>query len=155
MNTLNKRNANGSINVSGENNNYGVPVSPLHPLFESQIEDNILPHVKLLNKKGYLPYESCEGHTKEDPPYITICFGDYDNMIKFTQFINHFSFFVTCTIEDDISQFGLTTENLTTSLNNMFMRNYDNYWFVIIKSERMLFIFYIILKLVPHYEHLN
>ena len=54
-------------------------VSPFDQDFENEIEDGVLPHIKVLTTKGYCPISSCHGHYEHGkwmPWYVMIALGD-------------------------------------------------------------------------------
>jgi hypothetical protein len=134
---LNKRNKDGSINlleVTGEN--LGEIVSPLHPEFESQIEDGIFDIVMLLVKNSYFVIDSCEGHwRKNDHSHFTIAFAEEREMKRFMERLKGIP-----GISLSVNDTWLQVDNEVDFINKMFLRNYNKYKFlhVSILKERNL-----------------
>jgi len=130
---------------------YAVTVSPLNPGFENQIEAGILPVVKALLEKNYLPISSCEGHHDlgqgDTRSFVRIAFGSDESADKF---INEFGCMTYVTLEkfktsaniiqewiDDVPRWRSAKEgefinqNLEhQDINFMFKRNYTQVCYV-------------------------
>ena len=112
---LNQKNFDGSVSSYFETNQpgagYSVPFS--HTEFLSQIEENILEAVLILNSKGYTTITSCHGHSLfqfvfkkairfNSGPQITIKLEQIDRATikKFSNWL------ISSSINDSISNYG-------------------------------------------------
>lgn len=83
--TPNYRHRDGRIYASRPGEPYfAVTVSPLNPMFDSQIEPGIAPVVHALLEKNYLPVSSCQGHG-DSRAFVRIAFGSEDSRDQFVQ----------------------------------------------------------------------
>jgi hypothetical protein len=148
----NYRHKDGRIYASSPSEPYfAVSVSPLNPEFENQIESGILPVVKALLEKNYLPISSCEGHHDlgqgDTRTFVRIVFGSDESA---DEFINEFGTMEYVTLEKlqtsaNIVQWWengqphwrakyndeITNSNLEhQDINFMFKRNYKQVCYV-------------------------
>jgi len=91
MKLKNKTFADGRIHASKleeadySNGYIAYTISPLDKEFEKEIEDGVLPHVRVLTSKGYCPVSSCHGHYNNGkwmPWYVMIALGERAKLHK-------------------------------------------------------------------------
>lgn len=130
---------------------YAVTVSPYFSEFESQIEEGIRPLVSAIRDKGYLTCSSCYGHPKR--AMVVVCFPTARSREEFTEVVRKESI-PTLAIEyrDSMVNVGVSTDRRgrvqfskdlefdhsfeghrsmeVASFNGVFLRNYDDYFFL-------------------------
>lgn len=169
LNFLNK----GRVNLGREDQgDWGVPVSPLHPEFDSQIEPAVRPLIYAFLSQGYHPVLSCDGHSLIDNPFITLGF---DSVAKRSAFRRWFADWPLFSIDDDYNgRLPANADNISSELdyfNYMFCTNYTEVCFCTVefRSEffgmltnityfkRLLLQYYAsrIQRKIPRYEYLT
>lgn len=160
---INRRNANGSINMFWAEGNHdnGVNVSPYMDNFREQVEDLIWPAVFELLKRNYLTVTSCQGHSLNDSAFVTVSFSNKATADKFIKLIS--SSVVYAEYDDTIT-------SSVDKLNELFLRSYPEYFhvrtgvlqyhplvnFFLIPAKKLFIkLFVKKIKTLPNYESIN
>lgn len=144
--TLNKKNPDGSINLLLVNgSDHGLIVSPYHPDFYTQIEDDILPLVKSMCDLGFYVVDSCGGHFEEldyDNAHVCAAFASKKSLHNFLTSIRRIPF-VSIIVKDT----WLKESNETQFINELFLTNHKSFVFVSLQILKPNTIY----KLLPKY----
>lgn len=124
----NKKHSNGRINIEVGKN---YVISPYDPNFYDQVEEGVRESVKVLTDLGYLTVGSCDGcHSIKEAAHVTIVFPDEKSRIDtgyilgrlgVDHYIDHT--YGTLSVEE---------------LNRLFLRNYEKYYFLTVRSYKKL-----------------
>jgi hypothetical protein len=124
----NKKHSDGRINIKPGKS---YIISPYDPNFYDQIESGVRLGVKHLIELGYLTVGSCDGkHSLREGAHITIIFPDISSLNNTKIHLDKLG----VEYYDDYSYKALAVEQI----NNIFLRNYENYYFLSVRSFKKL-----------------
>ncbi len=116
------------------------PVSPYSKNLSEYIDNEIRELVLLFLAKGYLTVSSCQGHHPWQARYIILAFGKSEHRDSFVEILRSFesyNLFIlkkmeTTSIEtiDQETTHWQSRQNEVEGFNQMFMRTYDEYFFL-------------------------
>lgn len=120
--------------------NFTPSQSPYSEDFESILDPDIRDLVMALLQSGCLPCYSCQGHGLHKPRYVILAFGSDESRQDFLKEIfpsgNQFGYTILkrSTLSTEVIKGQVVThqthESEIQGLNNLFLRNYEEYVFL-------------------------
>lgn len=110
------------------------PQSPYSKGFEDCLDPKMKKIVLTLVNKGLLPSSSCQGHSLLEPRYVVLCFGSQSERNDFKNslpgFFTRESDTQSKEVIDDQEFVHQSREDEIRGFNYLFVRNYEQYWFL-------------------------